>query len=456
MDPESWSALVVDDDPGVRQSLRLCLETDGARVLGVGSAKAALDALERGRFDLVLLDVWLGSESGLDAIPDIVRRQPAASIIVITALATFESAVDAMKRGASDYLPKPFTPDQVRHASRRALEAARVKRQLAEAKVRLQEMGTDDDFFETASPLFRTVLAQASRVSSSDVPVLLRGESGTGKNVMARWLWQQSSRARGPFVSVSCPSLSTELMDSMLFGHKKGAFTGAIGDTEGKVQEAKGGLLFLDEVGDLSPEAQARLLRFLNDRSYERVGEATERHADVRIVAATNRSLDEEMKIGRFREDLFYRLNVVSLVLPALRDRREDLSGLARHYLSRARVRQHRPDVLFSAAADRAIRAYGWPGNLRELRNAIERALILCPGVRIEPDDLGIAASADDTPRLASGAQVALGADVSLEAMEREHIARVIARASTLEAAARTLGIDSTTLQRKRKRYRLT
>jgi NtrC-family two-component system response regulator AlgB len=317
-------------------------------------------------------------------------------------------------------------------------------------------MGSDDDFFETASPLFRTVLAQASRVSSSDVPVLLRGESGTGKNVMARWLWQQSPRARGPFVSVSCPSLSTELMNSMLFGHKRGSFTGAIGDTEGKVQEAKGGLLFLDEVGDLSLEAQARLLRFLNDKSYERVGEATERHADVRIVAATNRSLDEDMKTGRFREDLFYRLNVVSLVLPALRDRREDLSVLARHYLSRARVRQHRPDVLFSAAADRAIRGYGWPGNLRELRNAIERALILCPGVRIEPDDLGIPAAADDTPRLPSGAQVALGADVSLEAMEREHIARVISRAPTLEAAARTLGIDSTTLQRKRKRYRLT
>ena len=282
VEPESWSALVVDDDPGVRQSLRLCLEADGARVLGVGSAPAALEALERGSFDLVLVDVWLGQDSGLEAIADIRRRQPSASIIVITALATFESAVDAMKRGAFDYLPKPFTPEQVRHAARRALEATRTKQQLAEAKVRLQEAGTDDDFFETASPQFQTVIAQARRVSSTDVPVLLRGESGTGKNVMARWLWQHSSRARGPFVSVSCPSLSPELMDSTLFGHKKGAFTGAVGDAEGKVQEAKGGLLFLDEVGDLSLEAQARLLRFLNDRSYERVGEAKERHADVR------------------------------------------------------------------------------------------------------------------------------------------------------------------------------
>ena len=336
VETESWSALVVDDDPGVRQSLRLCLEADGARVLGVGSAAAALEALERGSFDLVLVDVWLGQDSGLDAIADIRRRQPSASIIVITALATFESAVDAMKRGAFDYLPKPFTPDQVRHAARRALEATRTKQQLAEVKVRLQEAGTDDDFFETASPQFQMVLAQARRVSSTDVPVLLRGESGTGKNVMARWLWQQSSRARGPFVSVSCPSLSPELMNSTLFGHKKGAFTGAVGDAEGKVQEAKGGLLFLDEVGDLSLEAQARLLRFLNDRSYERVGEPKERHADVRIVAATNRSLEEDLKAGRLREDLFYRLNVVSLVLPALRDRREDLLALARHYLNGA------------------------------------------------------------------------------------------------------------------------
>jgi NtrC-family two-component system response regulator AlgB len=451
----SWSALVVDDDPGVRQSLRLCLEADGARVLGVGSSTAAIEALGRGSFDLVLLDVWLGQDSGLNAIPDILRRQPTLPIIIITALATFESAVDAMKRGAFDYLPKPFTPDQVRHAARRALEAARVKQRLAEAQVRLQEVGSDEDFFETASAQFQLVMAQARRVSSTDVPVLLRGESGTGKNVLARWLWQQSARARGPFVSVSCPSLSPELMNSTLFGHKKGAFTGAVGDAEGKVQEAKGGLLFLDEVGDLSMEAQARLLRFLNDRSYERVGEARERHADVRIVAATNRALEEDLKSGRLREDLFYRLNVVTLQLPALRERREDLPALAHHYLAGARLRQHRPDVSFSEAANRAIRAYGWPGNLRELRNAVERALILCPTNRIEPDDLGIPIADDPGAVPDGGRGAALGANVSLEAMEREHIARVIARASTLEAAARTLGIDSTTLQRKRKRYGL-
>jgi len=384
------------------------------------------------------------------------RAQPNASIIVITAFATFESAVEAMKRGAKDYLPKPFTPDQVRHAVRRALEAQRLQRDLQDAEERLLQVGADDDFFETESPAFWTVMKQAARVAAADVPALLRGESGTGKNVMARWLWKHGPRAGGPFVSVNCPTLSRELMSSALFGHKRGAFTGAISDAAGKVQEAEGGVLFLDEVGDLTPEAQASLLRFLNDRTYERVGESKERHADVRLIAATNRPLEEEVKAGRLREDLLFRLNVVSLTLTPLRDRREDISALSSHYLARAKLRQHRADLAFSEAALRAIRSYGWPGNLRELRNAIERALILSPGPAIEPEDLGIPALEE---RLASHdpqADIVVGADVSLEAIEREHIARIIARAPTLEAAAKLLGIDSTTLQRKRKRYGLT
>ena len=452
-----FSALIVDDDPGVRQSLRLCLEADGARALGVGSTQAALDALGRGRFDVVLLDLWLGSESGIDAIPDMLRVQPSASIVVITAFATFESAVEAMKKGAKDYLPKPFTPDQVRHAVRRALEAQRLLRQLRDAEERLAQVGADDDFFETESPVFWKVMKQAARVAAADVPVLLRGESGTGKNVMARWLWKHGPRATGPFVSVNCPTLSRELMSSALFGHKRGAFTGATSDALGKVQEAEGGVLFLDEVGDLTPEAQASLLRFLNDRSYERVGEAKERHADVRLIAATNRPLEDEVKAGRLREDLFFRLNVVSLALPPLRDRSEDIAALAAHYVARAKLRQHRLDVSFSDAASRAVRAYGWPGTLRELRNAVERALILSPGPSIEPEDLGIPPTVDE--EISHGdpqTEVVVGADVSLEALEREHIARIIARAPTLEGAAKLLGIDSTTLQRKRKRYGLT
>jgi NtrC-family two-component system response regulator AlgB len=374
--------------------------------------------------------------------------------VVITALATFESAVEAMKRGATDYLPKPFTPDQVRQAIRRAVDTARLKRELAEATARLDHAGGDDDFWETSSPAFTKLLAQSERVAASDVPVLLRGPSGTGKNVLARRLWLRSPRSSGPFVSVNCPSLSTELMHSALFGHRKGAFTGAVAEADGKVQEAEGGVLFLDEVGDLTMEAQVRLLRFLNDRSYERVGEAKERRANVRIVTATNHSLEDDVRAGRFREDLLFRLNVVTLTLPALRERHEDIQALAAHYLGRARLRQHRPELEFSEGAERAIVDYGWPGNLREMKNAIERALILAPGPRIEPADLGIPPAAEVADARLSRA--VLGADVPIEAVEREHIARVIARASTLEAAARTLGIDSTTLQRKRKRYGLT
>jgi len=448
----SWSALVVDDDAGIRQSLRLCLEADGARVLGVGGVPAALEALDRARFDVVLLDLWLGKESGIEAIPELLQRQPEIAIIVVTAFATFESAVEAMKRGACDYLPKPFTPDQVRASTRRALEGVRLRQRLADAERRLEQAGADDERFETESPAFRTLLKQAARVAATEVPILLRGESGTGKTALARWIWQRSGRRDGPFVSINCSTVPGELMSPTLFGHGRGALEGL--DSAGKLQEAEGGTLFLDEVGALSLDAQLRLLRLLDDRSYERVGEARERHADVRLIAATNQALDDEVRAGRFRDALRLRLSVVTLGVPPLRERAEDLLAQARHHLARAAARQHRAALELSEAALRAISTYAWPGNVRELRNAVERAVILSPGPRIEVEDLGIPQAAEPASGQ-PGAEVALGAEVSLEAIEREHIARIIARAPTLEAAARTLGIDASTLQRKRKRYGL-
>jgi NtrC-family two-component system response regulator AlgB len=457
----SWSVLIIDDDPGVRQSLRLCLEADHARVLGVGTASGALDAVDRSRFDVIFLDLWLQSESGLAVLPEILRRQPGVGVIVITAFATFETAVEAMKLGAVDYLPKPFTPEQVRAAAQRVVHAHQLKRQLGELQDRL-EVSEGESVFETRSPAFAAFLEQAVRAAASDAVVLLRGESGTGKTVFARWIRLQSRRPAGPFVTVHCPMLANELMSSTLFGHKKGAFTGAVADAVGKVEEAEGGTLFLDEVAELSPDAQARLLRFLNDRTYERVGEATERHADVRLIAATNRPLEEAVRAGRFREDLWFRLNVITLTLPPLRDRPEDLLPLARHYLQFFERRTGRQNLLFSARCEEAIAAYPWPGNLRQLRNAVERAVILSPASVIEPPDLGLPPAhlrgevAEMGPAGSSADnRVALGADVSLEEIEREHIARVVARASSFEAAARILGIDVTTLQRKRKRYGL-
>jgi two-component system, NtrC family, response regulator AlgB len=460
-----WSALIIDDDPGVRQSVRLCLEADDARVLGVGTSAGALEALERSPFDVVFLDLWLQAESGMTLLPEILRRQPGAGVIVITAFATFETAVEAMRHGAVDYLPKPFTPEQVRHAARRVVGERVLRRQISELQDRLDE-SEGEATFETRSPSYSAFLQTALRAAASETVLLLRGESGTGKTVLARWIRQHSRRADRPFVTVHCPMLSSDLMSSTLFGHKKGAFTGAVADVIGKVQAAEGGTLLLDEVADLNADAQARLLRFLNDRRFERLGEATERKADVRLITATNRSLEEEVKAGRFREDLFFRLNVIALTVPALRDRREDVLPLAQHYLHFFEGRQGRPHLSFSQRCVDAIVSYTWPGNLRELRNAVERAVILSPSSVLEPQDLGLQASFDEaSPETAlinaeEGAQnrhatPILGEDFSINEIEREHIARVVAHSPSFEAAAQILGIDPTTLQRKRKRYGL-
>ena len=447
-----WAALVVDDDAGVRQSLRLCLEAAGARVLGVATGGAALEALDRSHFDIVFLDLWLGTDAGLDVLPDMLARQPDLGVIVVTAFASIESAVDAIKRGAVDYVPKPFTPDQIRVTANRVLETQRLRRRLAELQEELDESG-EPAFFESRSPAFLRFLQTAARAAASDAGVLLRGESGTGKNVVARWIRANSPRSAAPFVTVNCPALSGDLMTSALFGHRKGAFTGAIADVAGKVQEAEGGTLLLDEVGELTAEAQVRLLRFLNDQTYERLGEARERRADVRLIAATNRPLEGEVRTGRFREDLFYRLNVVTLTLPALRERPEDILLLAHHYLSIFSKKQRHPDLRFSNAAEQAMLAHSWPGNLRELRNAVERAVILASRDVLEAADLGVTSLSSDSEAVTQSVHV--GAPVSLEVLEREHLARVVARSPSLEAAARTLDIDATTLQRKRKRYGL-
>lgn len=442
----SWSVLIIDDDPGIRQSVRLCLEANSVRVLSVGTASAALELLERSRFDLVFLDLWLGSESGLEVLPEILRRQPGIGIIVITAFASIETAVEAIKLGAVDYIPKPFTPQQVRGAAQRVVAASILRRQVAELQDRIDATEAES-FFETRNPAYGVFLETIKRAAASDTVVMLRGESGTGKNILAYWIRKHSKRAQGPFVTVHCPMLAGDLMTSTLFGHRRGAFTGAVSDSVGKVEGAIGGTLFLDEIADLTADAQARLLRFLNDRTYERLGEAKERKADVRIIAASNRPLEDLVKVNQFREDLFFRLNVIMLVVPPLRERKEDILPLAQHYLCFFEKQQGRQNFSFSERCQAALVNYSWPGNLRELRNAVERAVILAPSLVLEPEDLGLQRREIDTP--------SLGTDVSLDDLEREHIAQVLARAASLESAARILGIDATTLHRKRKRFGL-
>jgi NtrC-family two-component system response regulator AlgB len=421
-----------------------------------------LNAIERNRFDVVFLDLWLQSESGLSLLPEMMRRQAGVGVIVITAFASFESAVEAMRLGAVDYLPKPFTPEQVRAAARRVVTAKVLHRQISELRDQLDE-AESENVFESRSPKYTAFLQTVVRAAASDAMVLLRGESGTGKTVLARWMRKHSSRADGPFVTVHCPMLSNDVMSSVLFGHCKGAFTGAVADTVGKVEEAEGGTLFLDEVADLSADAQARLLRFLNDCTYERLGEAKDRRANVRLIAATNRVLEDDVRSGRFREDLFFRLNVITLTVPPLRERVEDVPPLAQHYLTFFARRQGRHQLSFSPRCAAVIRAYPWPGNLRQLCNAVERSVILTPADVVEPSDLGLISTPEDAVESSEegagfwlpGQDVALGGDVSLKSIEREHIARIVARAPSFEAAAQILGIDVTTLNRKRKRYGL-
>jgi NtrC-family two-component system response regulator AlgB len=381
-------------------------------------------------------------------IPKLLADCPNLTIIVMTAYATIDSAVEAIKRGASDYLPKPFTPAQIRHAVDQCRKQRELKSRVTDLEGRLREAAPETDL-ETDSPKLRAVFDIATKASGSDAPVLLRGESGTGKSVLARWIHSLSPRNRHSFVVVNCPTLSEELLTSELFGHAKGAFTGAVRDQPGRVEIAEGGTLFLDEIGDISPSLQAKLLRFLEEKEFERLGETKTRHANVRSIAATNRDLEDQVRKGFFREDLLYRLNVIDLQLPPLRERCEDILRLAARFLAFFAKSARRSIPELSEAAAAALLSYPWPGNVRELRNTIERVVILWPAQLIEPAALPTHISAQASmPGI-----VRLGGDFTLDAVEREHLTRVVARAPTLEDAAAILGIDVSTLWRKRKKY---
>jgi NtrC-family two-component system response regulator AlgB len=442
----SLSILVIDDEKNIRATLVVCLEGAGHQVTTAGSAAEAQDAVERQSFDVAFLDLRLGDTDGLDLLPKLLAARPELAVVIVTAYATFDTAVEAVKRGAVDYLPKPFTPAQIRHAVDKIVARQAMSRRVLELEQLVADAVPEADL-ATDSPRMRAALDTIARAAPAEAPVLLRGESGTGKGVLAQALHAQSRRAAHPFFTVNCPTLSADLLASELFGHARGAFTGAVRDQIGRVEAAEGGTLFLDEVGEIAPPLQAKLLRFLQDHQFERVGETRTRRADVRVVAATNRDLEQDVRAGRFRDDLLFRLNVIEVRVPALRERPEDIARLARGFLAFFARAAGRPPPELSRAAEAALLAYAWPGNVRELRNAMERATILWPARTLGPDALPetISAHAERLPRL--------GGDYSLAEIEKEHIVRVLARAPTQEEAARILGVDVSTLWRKRKRY---
>jgi NtrC-family two-component system response regulator AlgB len=440
------NVLVVDDEKNIRTTLGVCLAGLGCRVTAAASVAAAQEWATRQVFDLAFVDLRIAEDSGLELIPCLLAGCPDLDIIVITAYATVDTAVLAMKRGARDYLPKPFTPAQIGHVVRQAEERRGLLHRIRDLEGQLRE-GIPEADLTTLSSGMRLALERLHRAAASDVSVLLRGENGTGKGVLARALHAKSARASAPFVVINCPTLSQELLASELFGHAKGAFTGAIRDHAGRVEAADGGTLFLDEIAEIPPSLQAKLLRFLQDKEFERVGESRTRKAEVRVVAATNRDLEAEVAAGRFREDLLYRLNVVDIRIPALRERPEDILPLARRFTSFFAASAQRPTPELSAAAQEVLAAYGWPGNVRELRNVIEHAVMLWPSPVIEPHAFPDRLSARTV------AAPSIGGDAPLDAVEREHILRVLARKPTLEEAAASLGIDVSTLWRKRKKY---
>jgi NtrC-family two-component system response regulator AlgB len=441
--------LLIDDDESLRRSLRLGLETMEHRVTEARDATQAQALLGHTMFDVAFLDLRLGREQGLDLLPALLRLAPGLDIVVITAYATIETAVEAMRRGACDYLPKPFTPQQLRLVLDRANRMRHLQFQVEDLEQQVRSVVPEADL-QTEEPVMKEALEVAFKAAPSDATVLLRGESGTGKGVLARAIHARSARAAGPFVTVHCPSLSAELLESELFGHVLGAFTGAVRDTVGKVATAEGGTLLLDEIGDLPVALQSKLLRLLQEKRYERVGETQTRVCNVRILAATNHDLNTAAAAGRFREDLLYRLNVIEVVLPPLRQRGRDVLPLADHLLRFFARQTDKPISGFTQEARDGLTRYPWPGNVRELRNAIERGVILASGPLIGLTDLPAQVG---SPPLSKAIEP--GGSVTLEELEAEHIRRVLTATPTMDQAAAVLGIDPSTLYRKRKRYGL-
>jgi NtrC-family two-component system response regulator AlgB len=450
--------LVIDDDKTFRDATCFLIEEAEHYAEGVESGSLGLTWLKEDKWDAVLLDLNLGQENGLDVLAEIQRQFPQIPVVMITAQGSVKSAVEAMRRGAVDFLEKPFQREQFMTVLARLQRLNQMSRRIERleqdaSETRAQSLEPITDF---ATPPVQEVMEVLLRAARTPASILISGESGTGKSVAARAVHEKSHLADKPFVTVSCPSLSRELLESELFGHVRGSFTGAIKDHWGKVRAAEGGTLFLDEVGDLPMEIQPKLLRLLQEREYERLGENVTRQASLRVIAATNRDLRKRVTEGLFREDLYFRLNVVAVEMPPLRARQADLIQFAEHY-RKFFVEQCGCKLDgFTTEAIACIRAYPWPGNLRELRNAIERAVILAKGKMISPDDFPAELRGQNAvPNAAVESLPLVGSLISLEKLEESHLRKVLEQTPSLTEAAEILGIDQATLYRKRKKIGL-
>ncbi len=444
--PVAGRILAIDDDRGLLENFSLCLSKEGYRVVTAETLEEGIRLAATLPFQVCLLDRNIGYDSGMDALPKLRELAPLMRVIMVTGHTGVADAINAIAQGASDYLVKPCSPEQLRIAVARQVDTRRMIDKLDafenEANLRSAQLQSKNESMLAAIGL-------AMQVAGTDANVLLLGESGTGKGVLARAIHDASQRAAGAFVTVNCPSLTAELLESEMFGHIKGSFTGAVQTNIGRVSHADGGTIFLDEVGDFPLLLQPKLLRFVQDKEYERVGDPQTRKADARIIAATNRDLDVMVKDGQFRLDLLYRLNVIAITLPALRERIEDLEALALGFVRRFAASYGMPARRLAPSALAQLQMYAWPGNVRELQNMMERAVILCRSEEIGTELLALSRNENSKQR------VIAGATMSLEALERAQIEHVLAIADNLDAAAKALGIDASTLYRKRKAYKL-
>jgi DNA-binding NtrC family response regulator len=440
---------VVDDDPDIREVLKDRLDSLGYRVLVAASGKAGLELLEKQNLQLILLDIEMPVMDGLEVLKEIRNRELDITVVMITAHGTIERAVEAMKVGAYDFIPKPFEPDHIALIVQKALEREKLKRGVEVLSI---QVGERYHLIAGKSSRMAAAVDLAKKAASSRSTVLLLGESGTGKEIFAHAIHNWSNGKTEPFIAINCVGLSRELLESELFGHEKGAFTGADQLKKGKIELAHGGTVFLDEVGDISPELQTKLLRFLQEREFERVGGTKPVHVDVKVIAATNRDLDGAVKEGRFRSDLYYRLNVIPIILPSLRERREDIPDLVDFFMKRFSLETKKNFNEINQDALDKLLAYDWPGNVRELANVIERAVVLGQGPKLAAEDLPATIASADAQVTSSG----LSYGENIEAYRKQLILKALSQAhGNRAAAAKALGLQRTYLSRLIKTLRI-
>jgi DNA-binding NtrC family response regulator len=445
--------LVVEDERAIQLALSGLLRRQGHEVECAGSGEEAAAKLREHDYDLVITDLSLGrGPSGMDVLRDAKQLRPETVVVMITAHGSEKIAVEAMKNGAEDYVPKPFDNDEIRMVVSRALARTRLERENRLLLDQIQRQYGFENVIGTG-PAMQRVFETIQKVAETDLTVLVRGESGTGKELVAQALHNRSSRKNRPFVAVNCAAISAELVESELFGHEKGAFTGADARREGRFEAADGGTIFLDEIGDMAPETQAKVLRVLQERSFERVGGTRPIAVDVRVVAATHRNLEQEVRGGAFREDLYYRLKVVEVELPPLRERSQDIPALTQRFLEQVTERLGRDKKRISEAALAHLARHSWPGNVRELQNVIEQAAVLASAEEIEVDDLNLGG--------APAAGAATSADLvglpfsdakrrAVERFEREFLLRALRQSNgNISRAAESVGMVRQSLQQK-------